>query len=385
MKLSKRNACAIGSVLLPLTMAASGAAQATPPPRAAVPGAAASSLTCATAHGPFRVSGTEVVGAGGKVYIPYGITVPGLANAAYQNYTALDDAKIRATATDWCANTVRLQVGQANLVGTSGSSYSSAFMSAIKAEVSLAESYQLVVVLNAQTETVGNQPAPTHATAAFWKDLAGVYGHDPQVVFDAFNEPRVMTGGACGTAKDWQFWQKGGTYRGTSYLGMQALVTDVRDDGAANLLWVEGPCYAGTLGKAGSHLITGDPLVYAIHHPAGSAPHTSAEWYGDFGFLINKKIAPVVDGEWTNYASSTNSECWADAPTAVPNYLNYLQSHGIGMTGYQLAKGLLIQSGNLDDPTHIYTSGTNKWRCANGLDEGAGNQILNWYKRQNGG
>jgi hypothetical protein len=198
----------------------------------------------------------QVLGAGGRAYIPYGITVPGLANAAFRNYTALDDAKIRATAADWCANTVRLQVGQANLVGTTGSSYS----------------------------------------AVFWKDLVGAYGRDPQVVLDVFNEPRVETGGTCGTARDWQFWQEGGTYRGTPYLGMQTLVTDVRRDGAANLLWVEGPC---------------------------------------------------------------------------------------GMTGYQLAEGLLIRSASLNDPTRISTSGTKKWRCANGLDEGAGNQILNWYRQQN--
>jgi hypothetical protein len=371
--MSNRCASAIGSALL-LAVAGVGAG---PGP------AAAAGRTCATAQGPFHVAGTEVLSAGGRAYVPYGITVPGLANAAFRNYTALDDAKIKATAADWCANTVRLQVGQANLVGTSGTSYSSAFMSAIRAEVSLAESEHLVVVLNAQTETVGNQPAPTTATAVFWKDLVGAYGRDPQVVLDLFNEPRVATGGTCGNSRDWHFWQEGGTYRGASYLGMQALVTDVRQDGAANLLWVEGPCYAATLGRAGSHLITGGPLVYAVHHPAGSAPHTSAEWYDDFGFLVNRKIAPVVDGEWTNYASATNPECWTDAPTAVPNYLKYLQSHGIGMTGYQLADGLLIQSASLDDPTHIGTSGTKKWRCANGLDEGAGNQILNWYRQQN--
>jgi hypothetical protein len=104
-------ACAVGSALL---LAVAGVA--------AGPGtAAAAGLTCATAQGPFHVAGTEVLGAGGRAYIPYGITVPGLANAAFRNYTVLDDAKINATAADWCANTVRLQVSQASLVGTSGS------------------------------------------------------------------------------------------------------------------------------------------------------------------------------------------------------------------------------------------------------------------------
>jgi hypothetical protein len=177
---------------------------------------------------------------------------------------------------------------------------------------------------------------------------------------------------------------------GTTFLGLPRIAssvltaTTVVTFGAGNLLWVEGPCWAATLGKVGSHLITGGPLEYAFHHPAGNAPHTTAEWYGDFGWVINHGLAPVVDGEWTNYASATNQECWTDAPTAVPVYLRYLQSKGIGMTGYQLAKGLLIQSDNLADPTTIDTSGPKKWRCANGLDEGAGSLLMSWYKRQNG-
>jgi hypothetical protein len=39
-------------------------------------------------------------------------------------------------------------------------------------------------------------------------------------------------------------------------------------------------------------------------------------------------------------AFTYNAECWTDAPTAVPNYLSYLQNHNIGMTAYQLAIGL---------------------------------------------
>ena len=56
----------------------------------------------------------------------------------------------------------------------------------------------------------------------------------------------------------------------------------------------------------------------------------------------------------------------------------------VGMTGYQLANGLLIESRNLSDPTHIYTAGTKKWRCAKGLNEGAGTLVMSWYKQQNG-
>lgn len=336
---------------------------------------AASGPACKTVRGPFRDDGTKVLDAAGGVYIPYGITVPGLAHADYQDFTSADDAQIRAAAVGWCSNTIRLQVAQDNLVGAAGTAFSQAFMNAIEAEVSLAESYGMVVAINAQTQDVGLEPGPTHATHIFWNDIARAYCHDPQVVFDLFNEPNVNAGS---TAADWKAWQSGGTVGGRYYLGMQTLLTYVRADRAGNLVWVEGPFTATTLSEVRSYPVRGGPMMYAIHHPVGA--HNSATWWADFGYLVRDGIAPVVDGEWTNYAS-TKSECWADAPGAVPAFLRYLGNHGIGMTAWKLVPGVLTQSSSLTDPTHIYTK---SWKCANGLDQGAGNQILHWYQTHNG-
>jgi hypothetical protein len=208
----------------------------------------------------------------------------------------------------------------------------------------------------------------------FWKDLTAVYGHDGQVVYDLFNEPRMLTGT---TAHIWNFWQHGGSFAGKSYLGMQNVVTGVRASGAANLLWIEGPRWSSTLAEVPSHRISGGPLEYAIHHPAG--PHRASTWSADFGFLVTKRIAPIVDGEWSNWAAA-RGECWRDAPAAVPHYLSYLGSQGIGMTVWQLREGVMIESANMADPTHIRAN----WSCTNGLDEGAGALVMNWYKKNNG-
>ena len=52
-----------------------------------------------------------MTGAGGKVFIPYGITVPGLADdPGWAGKVSTDEAKIKAAARYWCVNTVRLQV-----------------------------------------------------------------------------------------------------------------------------------------------------------------------------------------------------------------------------------------------------------------------------------
>jgi Cellulase (glycosyl hydrolase family 5) len=336
--------------------------------------------SCRSALGPFHVSGTKVIGAHGRVFVPYGITVPGLANSKYRPFISLDDAKIRATATAWCANTVRLQIGQANLVGLNGKGLSRSFLRTVEGEVNVAEKSHLVVVLNAQTENAGNQPAPTRATVNFWKDLSRVYGRDPRVIFDLFNQPRISTQARCGNAQDWRLWHSGGKFGGHRYVGMQALVRDVRADGARNLIWVEGPCFANSLSKLGSHLIKGRNIVYAFQHPHGT--HDAAQWYADFGWVTFRHIGAVVDAEWTNYAAA-KSECWPDAPTAVPAFLRYLARRGIGLTGYQLKKGLLIRTTNLADPTHIDTAGRRTWHCANGLDEGAGADLMSWFRRQN--
>jgi hypothetical protein len=335
--------------------------------------------SCPKARGPFSVSGTKIIGSHGKQFVPYGITVGGLANPGYVYSIPLDHAKIRATANYWCANTVRLQISQDTLVGGNGNSLSVRFLRAIEAEVTLAEKNGLVVVLNDQTENVGLQPAPTKVTVAFWKALTRVYGHDSQVMFDLFNQPRIEKQARCGLASDWSFWRKGGRFQGKIYVGMQSLVTGIRREGAKNVLWVEGPCFANSLGGLGSHQIIGRNVVYAFQHPRGA--HDAAQWYADFGWVIFRHLAPVVDAEWTNYAAN-KSECWPDAPKAAPAYLRYLEVRGIGITADQLKKGLLIQSTNLDDPTHIYTSGPRKWRCANNLDEGIGTLLLAEYRHR---
>ena len=376
--LVKRSAAVLASVtLLSLAM---GAVPAFASGARAMASDPAASKACRKATGPFRVHGTEVTGAQGKVFVPYGITVPGLANKDYQDLVPLDQAKITATAAFWCANTVRLQIGQDNLVGAMGTRLSKVFLAAIKSEVKVAEKAHLVVVLNDQTEDESNQLAPTRATAAFWRELSHVYGRDQQVIFDLYNQPRVFMEAACGDNDDWTFWHRGGIFRGKAYLGMQAIVNDVRSAGAKNLLWAEGPCFSNSLNGLAGHLLKGGGVVYAFQHPKGI--HTAAQWYADFGWVLFRHVAPIVDAEWTNFAAP-KSECWPDAPKAIPAYLRYLQRRGIGMTAFQLKEGVLTKTKSLTDPTRIFTSGKAKWRCANNLDEGAGSELLAWFRNRN--
>jgi Cellulase (glycosyl hydrolase family 5) len=354
---------------------------------------------CGKVTGPFRVSGTLVLDASQRPFISYGITVPGLQGPDWTSYTAMDLQKITATATKWCANTVRLQLDQDDLLGSDGTSVNRAYLAAVQAEVSLAEHDHLVVVLNDETN-LSPSPAqytergPTPATATFWKVLAELYGKDPQVIFDLFNEPRMYLPGMS-QAQEWELWLNGGLFQGVYYpFGMAQLAEYVRTTlGARNLFWIEGPNFSASFaGMVRQHaLLHVGGVVYALHHPAGQPGPTA--WNDDFGYLVTDRVAPVVDGEWTNYepapttsATVQPTSCWSDAPAAVPEFLQWLAVNSIGLNAYQLQPGFLIRSyGNLALPT---TMNAKTWSCQSSQEtepgQGAGSEVLAWFQQQNG-
>jgi hypothetical protein len=360
----------------------------------------ASALACGKVTGPFTVHGTKVLAANGSVFIPYGMTVSGLQEGNWTNLVGEDLEKIAAIADDWCANTVRIQTNQDMLLGPNGTGFDPEYMAAIESEVSLAESYRLVVVLNDETNFTlplavrHYQADPTVGTEIFWKDMTRVYGNDPQVIFDLYNEPRTSVP-SMGPARLWHLWLDGGTFKGVYYtFGMAALATYVRyQAGAHNLFWIEGPRYSLSFaGMLRYHaLIHVSNIVYSIHHAQGA--HDAAAWYAAFGYLVVDGIAPVVNGEFTNYeplpdpgVNLVPGYCWPDAPTAVPKYLHYLTSLGIGMIAYQLVPGWLISSDRrLGDPTSM---NPRTWSCVPDAEpqpyQSAGAMIMSYFEQHNG-
>jgi Cellulase (glycosyl hydrolase family 5) len=355
--------------------------------------------TCGKAVGPFTVRGTRVLGADGRLFVSYGITVPDMQGPNWANFVTLDLQKIAAIADDWCANTVRLQLDQDNLIGPDGTTFNAAYLKAIEAEVAEAQSDQLVVVLNDSTEFAPDnasvfQRGPVPSTEIFWKDMTALYGKDPQVIFDLFNEPRMYHPGMS-LAQKWRLWLNGGTFAGVFYpFGMAHLVTYVRDTlGARNLFWVEGPRYSlGFAGMAREHaVIHVSGVVYAMHHTIGAI--NPDVWYAEFGYIVATGIGPVVLGEWTNYEPAPQNSyagapgsCWPDASTMVPAFLQYLASRGIGLDAYQLQPGYLIRSyADMGDPT---TLDPRTWSCLRNSepqpDQGAGQMIMDWFIKHNG-
>jgi len=398
--------------------------------------AAASGTGCASPVaqpvGPFSIASNHrtVLDSKGRPFISYGTTVPGLAQANFspqdpQPYVqsvvdGKDIPKIDATADVWCGNTVRLQVSQYD-VTPDGSTCDTTFLTdALDAEVHAGEAKGLAVVVNDTTESDpqdNSERDPTTATFTFWNCVSqhteswpgGVeYGQDPQVIFDIFNEPRADGCSSANGPYDMNLWRNGGTYTGCGqtdikYQGMDAVVYHIREDGATNLLWAEGPGAARTLAgltPAGgpSYLLTDklNKVVYAIHHPVVGPgdPAGSATWWKEFGYLVDLPAAtgtaPVVSGEWTNESATANGTnyCWSDAPTSVPAYLSYLQKLGVGMSAYQLADDSLLTANPpaWTETTNYTAAPWNSAYCTSYKSGqpllGAGADILAWFQRQ---
>lgn len=318
-----------------------------------------------------KVVGNKVVLSSGKTYVPEGISVyGGLEGRYYRKNTANTYAQIKAAAKYWHANTVRLQVAESNMYPGVGKTtdYNRQFLSDLVNQVDYAHKFGLDVVVNDQTEFTSNTPSPTNLTLQFWRLLADRFKADHFVIFDIFNEPRLVSldaayykpvpqrlyrllnysnpdannysSGKLTTNQAWRIWRDGGQLDGVEYRGMQSVVSTIRHQGAPNLIWVEGTYGAHRLPPK-RYLLSGSNLVYSIHHPNLNRPSS----WRSIGTLA--AIKPVVEGEWAQYQSAW-AECFTRAYQNAPRYLDYLNSHHIGVIAWSLqANSLLRGRGNL--------------------------------------
>jgi endoglucanase len=357
----------------------------------------ASTSRCATAAGPFHRNGNQILERNGTPYVTYGMTVGGLQSGDFAARLPADLREIDAAAQSWCVNTIRLQLQQRYLFGPTAA----LFQKDIGIEVHEAEKHGMLVALNDTTEgdPQGQTPFGTEmyanaTTVAFWRQLAKTYAGDQHIIFDIYNEPRLVPPGGCDSPLSWSLWRNGGSVTENvggkpvthTYVGMNTLVGDLRADmGVRGLIWAEGPCWANTLNLVTKYQIS-DPLnltVYDFHHPTGT--HVATTWDTDFGDAYAAGL-PVLDGEWTMRSSGTSSNCWPDAYTQVPVYLDYLGTHHIGLVGFQLVADVLVRTNQNLTPANA-TQILRNWACGNQggdtLHEGGGQVLANWFSLHN--
>ena len=364
----------------------------------------------------------------------YGLSLSELQDGPVGSATiAAAEAEVQAIHDAWNGNTVRLQIEQDELTRADGSCKLTstgclAYYQEIQTVVNYALGLGLTVVINDTTLPAPgftlSEPLPTHATEVFWKDIAAVYAGNPQVIFDLFNEPRGLGGTG---ASQWQGWRNGATLNGDSYLGMQTVLSYVRNRlQAPNMVWADGLDAAGTLngiaahdasgtvdgapGSVGTYALSqsGDavpgPLIYTFHHPMGD--QTTTAWWRDFGYLPALGYS-VMNGEWNN-AVDGSDYCWSDAPTSIPAYLSYLAGQTgqqIGLTGWELgpninSAGVVTWSqsapfdytntvladspSSYETPTTLSGNPAMPWNCSNSNDAGSGQSLHDWFGSQGG-
>jgi hypothetical protein len=300
----------------------------------------------------YTVRGNVILGPDGKPFVPYGITIFGLAASDWQSSLAWDKAQIEAIARYWHGNTVRIQVAPPDLFDSSP--YNGQYLAAVEETVATAQDYGLNVILSAQYERTTHLVMPDAVTARFWLLIAARYKRDPGVWFDLFNEPGLSPAPA-DERRDWDIWQHGGH----GFVGMQTLVDVVRATGARNVVLAEGLEQARTLAGLPGHWLTGGNVAYAVHpYFVGSYWSTPRAWQANWGDLTG--TVPVVADEWGEFQSA-GGYCVHKAPALVRYFLSYLSDRQVGLVAWSLLPGVLIRGNDLDDPT-AFNSGV-AWTC----------------------
>ena len=260
-----------------------------------------------------RVSGNELVSAGGRQVVLRGVDRSGTEYECVQGHGIFDGPSDKASISVMRSrgiNAVRVPLNEACWTGESyvEPAYAGTrYRAAVKAYIRLLSASGMVAILDlhwtdgayagntsacSSAEATCQKPMPDAAqTVPFWTSVARTFKGNDAVIFDLFNEPYPERADNSNETEGWQCWLHGGNacvgipYRAA---GMQTLVTAVRSTGASNVIMLGGLEWANDLTGWLSHEPI-DPdhnLVASWHSYNFNACSTQACW--------NRQIAPVI-------------------------------------------------------------------------------------------
>lgn len=300
----------------------------------------------------------------GQSWAPRGLSMIGAltCGAARTAYSHWGQAEIDA-AKGWGADSFRFQVSQPTL-DPQDSHYDASYVQRLKEMVALSEQNGFAVILSMQDQSLAcgdATPTPTAATTRAWAKLGPVFKDDAMVVYELYNEPQTGPDSA-----GWAKWLNGGS----GAVGHQALVTQLRNLGAQNVILADGANH--------SEILTGVPLLNDPLHKLGYAFHpyylttlsqVPGSWDSRFGSLAATQ--PIVATEWNE---STTGSCHPDDAELTRQFLPYLEAHGIGIYGW----GFDFPPAQLVEDWSWAPTSLTPWVCGQG-NNGAGQALKDHF------
>jgi hypothetical protein len=290
-----------------------------------------------------HVQGNTIVNSAGQTVRLLGVDRSGTEYACVQGWGFFDGpsdlASVQAMAS-WHVNAVRVPLNEDCWLGINGvnPTYSGTnYQNQIVNYVNLLNSNGLVAILDLHwnaagtARATGQQPMPDadHAPA-FWESVAGVFKNNSSVIFDLYNEPYPDSNRD--TTAAWTCWRDGSdtvatNCPGVGYtaVGMQELVTDVRNSGANNILMLGGVDYSNSLTQWLTFKPT-DPqnnLAASWHSYNFNICNTSTCWDSTIAPVAQK--IPVIAGE------IGENDC---AHGYIDQLMPWMDSHGVSYLGW---------------------------------------------------
>jgi hypothetical protein len=248
-------------------------------------------------------------------------------SSGYAIYEGPIDTASIAAMTTWNINVVRIPLNEACWLGlpTVKPQFAGVrYRNVITAYVKRLHRAGLYVILDLHWNAPGSDTAESQQfmadadhSPAFWRSVAKTFRSDHAVLFDAYNEPRMLT---------WRCWRDGCTApEGWQTAGMQQLVSAIRSTGAKQ------PIMLGGLG--GAIALFGWP-TWAPKDPAHQlvAANHSYNFAGCSNLdCWNRSIAPVAARFPVVTGEIDENDC---AHGYVDGYMSWADAHGISYLGW---------------------------------------------------
>jgi endoglucanase len=271
-----------------------------------------------------RVDGAHIVNQDGTRIVLDGVNRAGTEYACAQGWGVFDGPSGPSTIESmktWAVNVVRVPLNEDCWLGVNvPPKFSGAvYRHAIVQYLAQLRAAGLVAILDlhwsapGSSKALGQQAMPDRShSKAFWASVARTFRSDSNVAFELYNEPHDVT---------WACWHSGCAMPGGwRSVGMQTLISTVRQTGATQPIVVDGLDWANNLSGWSTHPLV-DPLhqlVAALHVYSWNACVTTSCWDGIFTHIASS--VPIITTE------VGERDC---SGSFITQYLNWAGPHGV--------------------------------------------------------